>query len=231
MNPNLLEAPDVERLSDLALAERAAARDPGAVRVITARNNQRLFRAAWSILGNREDAEEVVQETYFKAFAGRARFAGQSALSTWLTRIAINEALGRRRAAARQRRALDAADVAVLAEYRDRLATSHGAFAAPDQEALVRELARSLEAAIAALPSEFRMVFILRAIEQLSVEEVAEIAGVLPQTVKTRYLRARRRLQEMLGPEVRAALDQSFRFAGMDCERITERTLRALGAG
>lgn len=220
---------DLETLPDLSLAERAAARDADAIRLVTARNNQRLFRAAWSILGNRDDAEEVVQETYLKAFSGRAPFTGQSALSTWLTRIAINEALGRKRAASRRRRALDDADVAVLAEYRDRLTASHGAFAAPDREVLVRELARSLEGAVAALPAEFRLVFVLRAIEQLSVEEVAAATGILPQTVKTRYLRARRQLQQMLGPEIRAALDESLRFAGADCERITERTLRSLG--
>src|SRR5689334_6344366 len=109
---------DLETLPDLSLAERAAARDAGAIRLITARNNQRLFRTAWSILGNRDDAEEVVQETYLKAFSGRAPFTGQSVLSTWLTRIAINEALGRKRATNRRRRALDDADVAVLAEYR-----------------------------------------------------------------------------------------------------------------
>jgi len=220
---------DLERLPDPALAARATARDADAIRLITARNNQRLFRAAWSILGNRDDAEEVVQETYLKAFSGRAPFTGQAALSTWLTRIAINEALGRKRAAGRLRRSFDDADVAVLAEYRDRLAASHGAYAAPDREVLVRELAKSLEIAVAALPDEFRLVFVLRAIEQFSVEEVAAATGILPQTVKTRYLRARRQLQDMLGPEIRAALDESLSFAGADCERITERTLRTLG--
>lgn len=230
MSRTALQFDDPATLGDLALAERAAARDSAAIRVVTARNNQRLYRAAWSILGNQADAEEVVQETYLKAFSGSAPFAGQSALSTWLTRIAINEALGRRRAAARRQRALDGADVAVLAEYRDRLAASHGAFAAPDREALMRELSKSLEAAVAALPAEFRLVFVLRAIEQLSVEEVAEATGVLPQTIKTRYLRARRRLQETLGSEVRAALDETFRFAGADCERITDRALKLLGA-
>ena len=218
----------IEDLPDLELADRAAARDPRAIRLITARNNQRLFRVAWGILGDRTEAEDVVQDTYLKAFSGTARFAGGSALATWLTRIAINEALGRRRAARARKRALDGADVAVLAEYRDRLSASHGAFAAPDREALVRELARSLEGAISELPDDFRLVFVLRAIEQLSVEEVAQAAGILPQTVKTRYLRARRRLKEALGPDIQAALDETARFAGADCDRITENTMQAL---
>jgi RNA polymerase sigma-70 factor, ECF subfamily len=224
--PHAATMAPVETLPDLELAQRAAARDSQAIRLITARNNQRLYRAAWSILRNRDDAEEVVQETYLKAFTGAAPFAGGSALSTWLTRIAINEALGRRRAAVRRKRALDAADVAVLADHRDRLAAG-----APDREALVRELAKSIEAAVAALPEEFRLVFVLRAVEQMSVEETAEAAGILPQTVKTRFLRARRRLREALGSDLRAALDESLTFAGADCARITDRTLAALRAG
>jgi RNA polymerase sigma-70 factor, ECF subfamily len=223
--PQAASIAPVETLPDLALAERAAARDPQAIRLITARNNQRLYRAAWSVLRNRDDAEEVVQETYLKAFTGAAPFAGGSALSTWLTRIAINEALGRRRAADRRKRALDAADVAVLADHRDRLDAG-----APDRETLVRDLAKSIRAAVAALPDEFRLVFVLRAVEQMSVEETAEAAGILPQTVKTRYLRARRRLREALGSDIRAALDESLTFAGADCARLTDRTLAALGS-
>ena len=92
----------------------------------------------------------------------------------------------------------------------------------------MRELAKSLEAAVAALPEDFRLVFVLRAVEQMSVEETAEATGILPQTVKTRYLRARHRLREALGPDIRAALDESFRFAGADCARLTANTLTAL---
>ncbi len=218
----------IETLLDVELAARATARDPRAIRLITARNNQRLYRAAWSILRDRQDAEEAVQEAYLKAFTGAAPFTGQSSLSTWLTRIAINEALARRRAAGRRKRALDKADVAILAEFRDQMAGGRGAFAAPDQEVLVRELARSIEAAVAALPEEFRLIFVLRAIEQLSVEETAAATGIQPATIKTRFLRARRRLQQALGPDIRAALDESFAFAGVDCARLTDRTVVAL---
>src|SRR3546814_5339960 len=88
-------------LSDLELAARIAARDRAAVRIVTERNNQRLFRVAWSVLKQREEAEDVVQSTYMRGFAAIGSFAGRSSLSTWLTRIAINEALGRARAAQR----------------------------------------------------------------------------------------------------------------------------------
>ncbi len=89
---------DYQSCDDLVLAELIAARDPAAVRLVTTRNNQRLFRAAWSILKDRPESEDVVQSAYLRAFAAIATFEGHSTLSTWLTRIAINEALGRRRA-------------------------------------------------------------------------------------------------------------------------------------
>ena len=93
---------DYERLDDLALARRFAARDPFAVRLVTMRNNQRLFRAAWSILKSRSDAEDAVQSAYLRALIAAGEFEGRSSLSTWLTRIVINEALGRRRASKRR---------------------------------------------------------------------------------------------------------------------------------
>src|SRR3546814_8805868 len=95
---------DPRELSDLELASRIAARDRAAVRIVTERNNQRLFRVAWSVLKQREEAEDVVQSTYMRGFAAIGSFAGRSSLSTWLTRIANNEALGRARAAQRRRK-------------------------------------------------------------------------------------------------------------------------------
>ena len=90
------------------------------MRLLTQRNNQRLFRTAWSILKNRAEAEDAVQSAYLRAFLAIDRFEGRSSLSTWLTRITINEALGRARAAERRRRRLDSSSVAVLDDYRDK---------------------------------------------------------------------------------------------------------------
>src|SRR3546814_4920148 len=112
---------DPRELSDLELASRIAARDRAAVRIVTERNNQRLFRVAWSVLKQREEAEDVVQSTYMRGFAAIGRFAGRSSLSTWLTRLALNEALGRARAAQRRRRRLDATSVVDLNDYRNRM--------------------------------------------------------------------------------------------------------------
>lgn len=218
---------DYESLDDAALAALVAARDPGAVRIVTTRNNQRLFRAAFAILGHRAEAEDAVQSAYLSAFAAIDRFEGRSALSTWLTRIAINEALGRRRAAKRRRAHLDETSVAVLDDYREKLMQGSTEGLAPDRAHARRELRRLMEQAIAALPDPFRLVFVLREIEGQSVEEVAAALDLKPATVKTRHLRARRRLQDALAPEVKEALTGSFPFAGADCEAMTSRVLAA----
>jgi RNA polymerase sigma-70 factor, ECF subfamily len=218
---------DYERLGDSELAALVAARDPAAVRVVTGRNNQRLFRAAWSILKDRSEAEEAVQSAYLRAFAAIGSFEGRSSLSTWLTRIAINEALGRQRSARRRRAQLEDASVTMLDDYREKMMRGSMAGTEPEVEVGRIQIRRLLEEAIAGLPEQFRPVFVLREIEGLSVEETAEALGVLPATVKTRHLRARRHLQKSLAPEVKTALTGSFPFAGADCEAMTERVVIA----
>ena len=228
MNMGALPRIDYEALDDQALAALIAARDEAAVRLVIARNNQRLFRAAFAILDNRAEAEDAVQAAWLGAFAAIQSFAGRSALSTWLTRIAINEALGRRRAARRRRAHFEEASVAMLDSYRDKLMQGSLTNAAPDKAHARAELRQLMETAIAGLPDPFRIVFVLREIEALGVEEVAETLGLNPATVKTRHLRARRKLQEALAPEVREALSGSFPFAGADCAALTERVVEAL---
>src|SRR5688572_1132556 len=218
---------DYEKLDDLELARRLGARDPYAVRLITARNNQRLFRTAWSILKSRADAEDAVQSAYLAAFAAIADYEGRSSLTTWLTRIVINEALGRKRAARRRIARLDGGSVAVLDEYREKLMRG-SVTTLPDGSLAREQIRRILEEAIARLPDPFRLVFVLREIEGLSVEEAAETLGIAPATVKTRHFRARRRLQEELAPELKSSLAGTFPFAGADCERMTERVLAAI---
>lgn len=220
---------DYETLDDLDLAARIAARDPMAVRLVTRRNNQRLFRTAWSVLKSRVDAEDVVQSAYLKAFAAIETFRGGASLSTWLTRIALNEALERRRAGQRRDARLGDGAIVVMEEYRDKLmrGSMHGT---PDDGLARAQIRQMLEAAIGRLPQDFRLVFVLREIEGLSVEDAAQALGVPPATIKTRHLRARRRLQQDLDPELRAALEGSFPFAGADCDAMTEAVLRGFCA-
>lgn len=218
---------DYQGLSDAELAILVAARDEGAVRLVTERNNQRLFRAAWSILKNRADSEDAVQAAYLRAFAAIETFEGRSSLSTWLTRIVINEALGRQRAARRRRAAFDQDAVVDLDSYRDKLMRGSIDETLPDGALARQQIRQMLEGAIGRLPPNFRLVFVLREIEGLSVGEAAETLGIPQSTVKTRHLRARRRLEEELAPQLKSALEGTFPFAGADCAAMTERVMAA----
>jgi RNA polymerase sigma-70 factor (ECF subfamily) len=211
---------DYARLSDGELTSRIAARDVAAVRLVTGRNNQRLFRTAWSILKDRSEAEEAVQDCYLKAFDAIGTFAGRSSLSTWLIRIVVNEALGRRRRALTRSRLLNQESVLVLEEYREKLMAGSST-QSPEKLLMRRQIAKLLETAIARLPDTFRPVFILREIEGLSVEETAEALQIPEATVKTRLFRACRRLKKELDPELCDALSETFPFAGADCEALT----------
>ena len=135
---------DYDLLSDIDLATLVVRRDANAVRVITVRNNQRLYRAAWSVLRNRSEAEEAVQDAYLKAFAGMTDFAGASSLSTWLTRIVINQALERKRTAERRERLLRKRSVTDLDDYREKFMAGSETQRSPEAEMMRREIAKLL---------------------------------------------------------------------------------------
>jgi RNA polymerase sigma-70 factor, ECF subfamily len=207
-----------ENRSDLELAADIARRDAGAVRLVMRRNNQRLFRAALQILRNREDAEDAVQSAYLKAFAAIKSFAGRSSLSTWLTRIVTNNALAHARSARRRRSLLEDSEVPILDDYREMLMRGSMS-ASPEQAAARGQIRQIVTDAINQLPAPFRTVFVLRQIDELDVGEVAERLGIPAATVKTRHLRARRRLQRLLGPRLSGLLSDNFPFDRAWCER------------
>lgn len=212
---------DYAGMPDLDLARCCAGGDADAVRYLVTANNQRLFRTAWSILKNRTEAEDVLQSSYANALTAIGGFEGRSSLTTWLTRITINEALARKRVQARRRKHLEAEGVQVLENYREQLAKGSQA-PSPEAEAAREQLRSILERAVGDLPENFRTVFVLHEIEGVPVEEAAETLGIPTGTVKTRLMRARRKLQQALAPEVRTALTGTFPFAGADCARLTE---------
>lgn len=218
-----------ESRSDLELAADIARRDARAVRLVMRRNNQRLFRAAWQILRNREDAEDAVQSAYLKAFAAIKSFAGRSSLSTWLTRIVTNNALAHARSARRRRSLLEESEVPILDDYREML--MRGSMSVSPERAIARgQIRQIVDAAIEQLPAPFRTVFVLRQMEDLDVGEVADRLGIPAATVKTRHLRARRRLQRLLGPGLSGALSGKFPFDRGSCERPTSSSVQP-GAG
>ena len=212
---------------DAELVRRALARDEAAVRAILKANNQRLYRLARGILRNDAEAEDVVQETYVLAFTHLSDFRGASSLSTWLSRIAMNEALGRLRHARPaveldqlQQGALDAQIIPFpLASATDD----------PEKSMAQREIQHVVEAAIDELPGAFRLVFITRVVEGMNVEETAEILGLKPETVKTRLHRARAMLRDNVEKKIGPFIMDAFPFAGRRCDRLTEAVLKRLG--
>jgi RNA polymerase sigma-70 factor (ECF subfamily) len=228
MPPIPLPLANAESLSDEELLVRARLRDERAVRALTLRYNRRLFRVARSILRNDSEAEDVVQETYVRAFTALDLFRGEAGFGTWLTRIAMNEALGRLR---RRRPTVDwdtHGDDRLQAE----IIQFPGSAAANDPE---RTMARSeirdvLEQSIDDLPDPFRLVFVARIVEGMNVEETAELLGLRPETVKTRLHRARSLLRTTLEKQLGPALTEAFPFDGRRCERMTEQVVRRVCA-
>ena len=213
--------------TDAELVERARARDEVAVRSIIQANNRRLYRLARGILRNDSEAEDVVQETYFRAFTHLESFRGDSSLATWLARIAMNEALGR------LRRARPSVDLDTLApgvlEAQIIQFPQSGASEDPEKSMAQRQIQNVVEHAIDDLPDNFRIVFITRVIEGMNVEETAEILGLKPETVKTRLHRARAMLRENVERKIGPVVMEAFPFAGKRCERLTDAVLKRLG--
>jgi RNA polymerase sigma-70 factor (ECF subfamily) len=213
-------------LDDQALVERARNRDGVAIRLIMQRHNRRLFRVARSVLHDDAEAEDVVQEAYVRAFTHLDGFRGDAQLSTWLTRIALNVALGR----LRQRRVtVELGNIDNQGENRVIYLPTALRDSDPEAAATRAEVRHLLERAVDQLPDAFRVVFVLRQIEEMSTEETASQLGVLPQTVKTRLHRARQLLRRSLAKTLSNTAGEIFPCAGPRCARITDKALERLG--
>ncbi len=211
---------------DAELVERARGRDEAAIRLIIKSNNRRLFRLARGVLRNASEAEDVVQETYVRAFTHLDGFRGDSTLATWLSRIAMNEALGRLR---RQRPSIEWTSLAPGVLEAQIIQFPLSATSDPEKTMAQREIQEVVEHAIDDLPEAFRIIFITRVIEGMNVEETAELLGLKQQTVKTRLHRARTMLRENVEKKVGPVVMEAFPFAGKRCDRLTEVVLKRLG--
>ncbi len=213
--------------TEAELVRRARERDEAAIRSIMQSNNRRLYRLARGILRNDSEAEDVVQETYVRAFTHLQDFRGDSSFATWLGRIAINEALGRLR---RQHASVEWTSLppgtleAQIIQFPLSAASED-----PEKSMAQREIQHVVEHAIDDLPEAFRIVFITRVIEGMNVEETAEILGLKPETVKTRLHRARTMLRDHVESKIGPVVMEAFPFAGRRCERLTEAVLKRLG--
>jgi RNA polymerase sigma-70 factor, ECF subfamily len=199
-------------LTDEQLVRRVLEGETALFEVLFHRHSQRLYRAARAILRDEDQAGDVVQESFLRAYQRLNQFAGRARFSTWLTKIAVYEA----RARLRRRRVRDAR-TGVSAPKR---AGGEGTPADQERRVLVQETRSMLEAAIDALPNLYRTVFVMREVAEMSTAETAEVLNLTADAVKTRLRRARALLRKKLyvsgGPLGRDA----FRFAGRRCERM-----------
>jgi len=216
--------------TDAELAGQLRQGDAAAFRILMQRHNQRLFRMARSVLRDSADAEDAVQDAYVLAFTRIDQFREAASLVTWLSRIVLNEAFRRLRHR-KDMTALDGNDdsfgkarIAQVIPFPDVQGSS-----TPEEDAARAEIRRVLERAIDNLPDMFRIVFVLREIEQMSVEETAACLAIPMDTVKTRLHRARRLLGRSLRQQLSPNLTGVFPFAGERCSRIVTRVLERLG--
>jgi RNA polymerase sigma-70 factor (ECF subfamily) len=201
---------------DEALVGRVLAGDLRALEALMRRYNRTLYRTARAILRDDAEAEDAVQEAYLRAYRALETFRGESKFSTWLIRIAANEALMRRR---KNAGAANVVPLEAAAELQAR------------EERGDHMLRRLLERRIDALPDDYRAVFVLRALEELSVEETAAALGIPEATVRTRFFRARGLLRESLAQEVDRGMEDAFGFAGARCDRTVAKVLDRIRAG
>ncbi len=212
-----------EALTDAQLVLRVLAGDPALFEILVHRHSQRVFRAARSILRDREEAADVVQETFLRAYRNLAQFEGRARFLTWLTKIAIYEARTRARKIRARGGGLESS--VTLKEAPDKPAPDLD----PEKQAMAGEVRTILEAAIDALPDLYRPVFVMRQVEGMGTAETAECLNLSQDAVKTRLLRARGLLRKRLYASVGPTGHEAFRFAGLECQRMwAERILPGL---
>ena len=191
--------------------------------VLMRRHNERLYRTARAILRDESEAEDVMQEAYVNAYAHLGQFDGRAAFATWLTRIAVNEAISRARRRGRYQPCGE--DDASLFHTFSSMRTTPD----PEKQAFAHEMRVVLEAAVDALPDGNREVFMLRDVEGLSTAETAECLGVSESVVKTRLLRARAALRQDVADRVGAAAATSFAFLRPRCDRVVAAVMARIG--
>lgn len=223
LNPTRAPEVDMTRLADAEIAARAVAGDSGAFAALMRRYNRKLYRAARGVTGDDAEAEDVVQEAWTRAYAHLSSYRNESSLATWLVRIALNEALGRKRRAK---------PTVELDEAMENQTSSVISFPSctPDPESILSrmQVRLRLERAIDTLPPDFRAVFVLRVIEDMSGTEVAQQLAIPEATAKTRLHRARTMLRKELEKDFGSVLSDVFPFDGARCNRMTERVLQRI---
>ncbi len=227
MHPVSVEATGKD-MPDTEIAPRIALGDADAFELLMRRCNRTLYRTARSILKDDAEAEDAVQEAYMLAYRAIGSFRGDAKLSTWLVRIVVNESIARFRKRSRRAEIIQFSGAQEQDADAQEVNVNEATPEQPEHAAMRAETRRLLERKIDALPDAFRTVFVLRALEELTVEETAETLGIAAATVRTRYFRAKGLLREALAHEIDFAFGDAFAFAGARCDRIVAGVLARL---
>jgi RNA polymerase sigma-70 factor (ECF subfamily) len=217
---------DLQALPDEQVVARVLSGEVELFEILMRRHNQRLYRVARAILFNDAEAEDVMQDAYVRAWSHLEQFAGRSSFATWLTRIAVHEALARAR---RGRRLVPIEDISPRTE--GTMTPLSPAEAGPEQRALQRDLRNALEVAMGALSESFRSVLMLREVEGLSTAETAECLGITESLVKTRLHRARAALRREMESHSQAVLGETFPFHLSRCDRVVSAVFARITIG
>lgn len=216
---------------DAALVQRICARDAVAFELLMRRHNRRLYRTARSLLRDASEAEDALQEAYLSAYRAMGNFRAEASVATWLTRIVVNECMNRLRRGARRDNIVPILAAHARPEPEGEAMPSEEPSAidteTPDRALVRAEMRALLERKIDELPADFRTVFVMRSVEELSVEETAQCLGIAEATVRTRHFRARSLLRESIAADLDVAERDVFDFDGERCDRIVARSLAA----
>jgi RNA polymerase sigma-70 factor (ECF subfamily) len=205
-------------VDDLSIARRVVAGDGSAFELLMRRHNRRLYRLARATLHNDAEAEDALQEAYLRAYRSIGQFRGDSALLTWLSRLVLNECFARLRRETRRQNVIPM--VVDPGTHVDIDAMNADDSNSPDKAAARTELRALLERKLDELPDVFRVVFVLRSVEEMSIEETAECLAIPEATVRSRHFRARNLLREALVQEVDLIERDLFEFGGAQCDRV-----------
>ncbi|WP_168792715.1 RNA polymerase sigma factor [Paraburkholderia aromaticivorans] len=204
---------------------RIVAGDRSAFELLMRRHNRRLYRLARATLRDAAEAEDALQAAYLSAYRSIARFRGDATLLTWLSRLVLNECYGRLRREARRQNVIPMVDANTHVDIDAMIAQDSDS---PEKAAARAELRTLLERKLDELPEVFRVVFVLRSVEEMSVEETAQCLGIPEATVRSRHFRAKSLLRESLAHEIDLAERDVFEFGGAHCDRVVANVLHRL---
>jgi RNA polymerase sigma-70 factor (ECF subfamily) len=220
----LLEQAKNEEWSDEQVVARVLAGDTALYELLMRRHNQRLYRVARAILRDDAEAEDVMQDAYVRAYQNLGTFEGRAKFSTWLTRIAVHEALARCQKRSRFQSLDDSSS-----QYGDVMNAATSSDRSPEQKSYDMELSGVLEKAVLSLPDDYRTVFVLRNVEGMSTEETAQSLNLTQENVKVRLHRAHAKLRKELYAAVGATAAHCFQFHAVGCDRVVRGVFNTLG--